>query len=95
MTCHAFASNALFDAGRRASLAWRRIAPARAVEYAHAHRAWRCRHRRPDPGLIGDAAACISLLGGEGSGLAMTEASVLAGELQRANGDHRAAFRRL
>lgn len=43
-------------------------------------------------GLIGDAAACISLLGGEGSGLAMTEAYVLAGELQRANGDHRAAF---
>ncbi|MCB1576535.1 MAG: FAD-binding domain [Xanthomonadales bacterium] len=43
-------------------------------------------------GLIGDAAACISLLGGEGSGLAMTEAYVLAGELQRARGDHRAAF---
>lgn len=31
--------------------------------------------------LLGDAAACISLLGGEGSGLAMTEAYVLAGEL--------------
>jgi 2-polyprenyl-6-methoxyphenol hydroxylase-like FAD-dependent oxidoreductase len=42
--------------------------------------------------LIGDAAACISLLGGEGSGLAMTEAYVLAGELHRARGDHRAAF---
>ncbi len=42
--------------------------------------------------LIGDAAACISLLGGEGTGLAMTEAYVLAGELQRAGTDHRRAF---
>lgn len=42
--------------------------------------------------LIGDAAACISLLGGEGTGLAMTEAYVLAGELERAGGDHRRAF---
>lgn len=42
--------------------------------------------------LLGDAAACISLLGGEGTGLAMTEAYVLAGELHRAGGDHRAAF---
>ncbi|MGB3355418.1 MAG: FAD-binding domain [Mycobacterium sp.] len=44
--------------------------------------------------LIGDAAGCISLLGGEGTGLAMTEAYVLAGELQRAGGDHRTAFPR-
>lgn len=43
--------------------------------------------------LIGDAAACVSLLAGEGTGLAMTEAYVLAGELQRAQGDYRAAFR--
>lgn len=42
--------------------------------------------------LIGDAAGCISLLGGEGTGLAMTEAYVLAGELQRIAGDHRRAF---
>ena len=33
--------------------------------------------------LIGDAAGCISLLGGEGTGLAMTEAYVLAGESRR------------
>lgn len=31
--------------------------------------------------LIGDAAACVSLLAGEGVGLAMTQAYVLAGEL--------------
>ena len=31
--------------------------------------------------LIGDAAACVSLLAGEGTGLAMAEAYVLAGEL--------------
>jgi 2-polyprenyl-6-methoxyphenol hydroxylase-like FAD-dependent oxidoreductase len=42
--------------------------------------------------LIGDAAGCISLLGGEGTGLAMTEAYVLAGELHRAGGDHQRAF---
>ncbi|MEZ0384028.1 FAD-binding domain [Mycobacterium sp. pW045] len=42
--------------------------------------------------LIGDAAGCISLLGGEGTGLAITEAYVLAGELHRAGGDHRRAF---
>lgn len=42
--------------------------------------------------LVGDAAACISLLGGEGTGLAMTEAYVLAGELQRAGGAYRQAF---
>ncbi|NEJ02587.1 FAD-binding domain [Rhizobium ruizarguesonis] len=34
--------------------------------------------------LVGDAAACVSLLAGEGSGLAMSEAFVLAGELARA-----------
>jgi 2-polyprenyl-6-methoxyphenol hydroxylase-like FAD-dependent oxidoreductase len=43
--------------------------------------------------LIGDAAACPSLLAGEGVGLAMTEAYVLAGELHRARGDVGAAFR--
>jgi 2-polyprenyl-6-methoxyphenol hydroxylase-like FAD-dependent oxidoreductase len=42
--------------------------------------------------LIGDAAACVSLLAGEGTGLAMTEAYVLAGELRRANEDHRLGF---
>ena len=42
--------------------------------------------------LIGDAAGCISLLGGEGTGLAITEAYALAGEIARAGGDHRRAF---
>ncbi len=44
--------------------------------------------------LIGDAASCVSLLAGEGTGLAMLQAYVLAGELHRADGDHREAFRR-
>lgn len=44
--------------------------------------------------LVGDAAACPSLLAGEGSSLAMTEAYVLAGELRDASGDHALAFRR-
>ena len=37
--------------------------------------------------VIGDAAACASLLAGEGTGLAMIEAYVLAGEIHRADGD--------
>jgi 2-polyprenyl-6-methoxyphenol hydroxylase-like FAD-dependent oxidoreductase len=44
--------------------------------------------------LIGDAAACVSLLAGEGTGLAMAEAYVLAGELRVCGGDHKAAFAR-
>jgi 2-polyprenyl-6-methoxyphenol hydroxylase-like FAD-dependent oxidoreductase len=42
--------------------------------------------------LIGDAAFCPSLLAGEGSGMAMTAAYMLAGELKRANWDYHAAF---
>ncbi|OBH82632.1 hypothetical protein A5681_22325 [Mycobacterium scrofulaceum] len=44
--------------------------------------------------LIGDAAAAVSLLAGEGTGLAMVEAYILAGELNRAGADHGEAFRR-
>jgi 2-polyprenyl-6-methoxyphenol hydroxylase-like FAD-dependent oxidoreductase len=44
--------------------------------------------------LIGDAAAAVSLLAGEGAGLAMTQAYVLAGELNRAGDDHRVAYAR-
>jgi 2-polyprenyl-6-methoxyphenol hydroxylase-like FAD-dependent oxidoreductase len=42
--------------------------------------------------LVGDAAYAPSLLAGEGAGLAMAGAYILAGELERANGDHAAAF---
>jgi 2-polyprenyl-6-methoxyphenol hydroxylase-like FAD-dependent oxidoreductase len=42
--------------------------------------------------LVGDAASCVSLLGGQGSALAMAAAYILAGELHRANGDHARAF---
>jgi 2-polyprenyl-6-methoxyphenol hydroxylase-like FAD-dependent oxidoreductase len=44
--------------------------------------------------LVGDAAFCISLLGGQGSALAMAAAYVLAGELERAVGRHDEAFAR-
>jgi 2-polyprenyl-6-methoxyphenol hydroxylase-like FAD-dependent oxidoreductase len=44
--------------------------------------------------LIGDAAACVSLLAGEGTGLAMAEAYVLAGELLVCGGDRHKAFAR-
>ncbi|SOX55923.1 FAD-dependent oxidoreductase [Mycobacterium ahvazicum] len=43
--------------------------------------------------LIGDAAAAVSLLAGEGAGLAMVQAYILAGELNRAGVDHQDAFR--
>ena len=42
--------------------------------------------------LIGDAACCVSLLGGEGTGLAMLEAYVLASQLTNAGADYRHAF---
>ena len=44
--------------------------------------------------LIGDAAACLSLLAGEGTGMGMLEAYVLAGELTLAGDDYQTAFRR-
>jgi 2-polyprenyl-6-methoxyphenol hydroxylase-like FAD-dependent oxidoreductase len=46
-------------------------------------------------GLVGDAAFCVSLLAGQGSALAMTAAYVLAEELDRSNGDFKAAFRKI
>jgi 2-polyprenyl-6-methoxyphenol hydroxylase-like FAD-dependent oxidoreductase len=52
------------------------------------------RWTRDRTALIGDAAACVSLLSGEGTGLAMAEAYVLAGELKDCRGDHIAAFAR-
>jgi 2-polyprenyl-6-methoxyphenol hydroxylase-like FAD-dependent oxidoreductase len=42
--------------------------------------------------LVGDAAACPSLIAGEGAGLAMAEAYVLAGEIHQSHGDHGVAF---
>jgi 2-polyprenyl-6-methoxyphenol hydroxylase-like FAD-dependent oxidoreductase len=44
--------------------------------------------------LVGDAAACVSLLAGQGSILAMAEAYVLAGELHNCGGEYDAAFTR-
>jgi 2-polyprenyl-6-methoxyphenol hydroxylase-like FAD-dependent oxidoreductase len=44
--------------------------------------------------LVGDAAACVSLLAGQGAILAMAEAYVLAGELGNCGGDYGAAFAR-
>jgi 2-polyprenyl-6-methoxyphenol hydroxylase-like FAD-dependent oxidoreductase len=44
--------------------------------------------------LVGDAAACVSLLAGQGSILAMAEAYVLAGELRNCGSDYDAAFAR-
>jgi len=42
--------------------------------------------------LLGDAAYCASPASGQGTGLALVGAYVLAGELKAANGDHIAAF---
>ena len=45
--------------------------------------------------LVGDAAACVSLMAGEGTGLAMAEAYVLAGELAQLPGRSRRGLRSL
>ncbi len=42
--------------------------------------------------LVGDAAFCPSLVAGEGAGLAMTGAYLLAGELKKAGGDFRTGY---
>jgi 2-polyprenyl-6-methoxyphenol hydroxylase-like FAD-dependent oxidoreductase len=42
--------------------------------------------------LVGDAAYAPSLLAGEGAGLAIVGAYILAGELETANGDHAVVF---
>jgi len=42
--------------------------------------------------LLGDACACLTLLAGQGSHMAMAEAYVLARELERYGGEHHAAF---
>jgi 2-polyprenyl-6-methoxyphenol hydroxylase-like FAD-dependent oxidoreductase len=42
--------------------------------------------------LVGDAGACVSLLAGEGAGLAMAEAYILAGELRDCAGNYTSAF---
>jgi 2-polyprenyl-6-methoxyphenol hydroxylase-like FAD-dependent oxidoreductase len=42
--------------------------------------------------LVGDAAACVSLLAGQGCALAMVEAYFLSAALARASGDHVEAF---
>lgn len=44
--------------------------------------------------LVGDAAACPSLIAGEGAGLAMAEAYVLAGEIHDGRGDCTSALSR-
>lgn len=44
--------------------------------------------------LVGDAASCISLLGGQGTSLAMVAAYILAGELHRSGGNHGVACAR-
>lgn len=42
--------------------------------------------------LVGDAGMAVSFLAGEGAGLAMAEAYVLAGEISRSSGDYAKAF---
>lgn len=44
--------------------------------------------------LVGDAASCVSLLAGQGSGLAIVAAYILAGEIYRAQDNYKEAFAR-
>lgn len=60
------------------------------IRMGTAERSW----SRGRVALVGDAAFCVSLLAGQGSGIAMAAAFILAGELRRAAGDYEAAFAR-
>ncbi len=80
------------DTGWESAAILRRIAEADDLYYDRASQI-RMPHWSIDRvALVGDAAAAPSLLAGEGTSLAMTEAHVLAGELARADGDVAAAF---
>ncbi|MGH7532799.1 MAG: FAD-binding domain [Gemmatimonadales bacterium] len=87
--CHIFA-----DAGWEAPAVLDALMKADAVYFDRVSQIRMERWTKGRVALIGDAAACVSLLAGEGTGLAITEAYVLAGELLRANGDHTIAFAR-
>lgn len=64
------------------------------IYFDHASQIRMKRWARGRVALVGDAAACVSLVAGEGSSLAMAEAYMLAGELRRCDGDYGAAFAR-
>jgi 2-polyprenyl-6-methoxyphenol hydroxylase-like FAD-dependent oxidoreductase len=73
------------------------LAPIASVSSIYFDRASQIRLNRWTKGrtaLVGDAAASVSLMAGEGSGLAIAEAYVLAGELRNCGGDYSAAFTR-
>lgn len=77
---------------------WPRIASAmdsvRGIYFDRVSQIRMDRWTRGRTALIGDAAACVSLMAGEGSGLAIAEAYVLAAELRAYGGDYQTAFAR-
>ena len=81
------------DTGWESAAILKRIGEADDLYYDRASQIRMPHWSRDRVALVGDAAAAPSLLAGEGTSLAMTEAHVLAGELARADGDVAAALR--
>lgn len=86
--------NVFSDAGWECSQILEALDRAGDVYFDRVSQIWMDRWSNGRVMLIGDAAAAVSLLAGEGTGLAMLEAYLLAGELHRASSDFSAAFDR-
>jgi 2-polyprenyl-6-methoxyphenol hydroxylase-like FAD-dependent oxidoreductase len=82
----------LADAGWETAAALDAMARARTFYFDRASQIRMPSWSRGRVALVGDAAACPSLLAGQGSALAMIEAYVLAAELATTPGDHVGAF---
>lgn len=87
-------ANAFADAGWECPRILAAMANVRGIYFDRVSQIRMDRWTKGRVALVGDAAACVSLMAGEGSGLAMAEAYVLAGELRNCHGDYAAAFAR-
>lgn len=92
--CKSVLTNVFADVGWECPQILAAMENVRGVYFDHVSQIRLDRWTKGRTALIGDAAACVSLVAGEGTGLAMAEAYVLAGELHGCGNDHVAAFAR-
>ena len=92
--CKSVLTNVFADVGWECPQILAAMENVRGVYFDHVSQIRLDRWTKGRTALIGDAAACVSLVAGEGTGLAMAEAYVLAGELHECGGAHIAAFAR-
>ena len=92
--CKSVLTNVFADVGWECPQILAAMENVRGVYFDHVSQIRLDRWTKGRTALIGDAAACVSLVAGEGTGLAMAEAYVLAGELHGCGNDHIAAFAR-